>query len=177
MSNAFLQAADAMRREVTRLKGLSEAAEELEKIGSLEQAHTESVGRLASIREETGKAETQLATLQAEISAIEARANGIREDAQARAAAAISEAEQKAAGILDAARKSADKLIVAAKAEADRVIAAARLTSGEFFEQKRDAEARLIQLNSEIIAKNTEFAILSKKLDDARTQARKVMEG
>lgn len=132
MAKANLSAAiDAVKQWAERNRAISDLADALEGLGSIENATSEALAARAEASDELAKTKTLLAAAKADVDAIVAKGNDLREAAEA-----------EAAGIVPAAKKAADELLAAARAKADDMIDSA----------KRDAAAAVSAKKEELEA-------------------------
>jgi chromosome segregation ATPase len=132
-----INAASELRWFFNRLRATMTIADDLEKIGSMENALAESQNTLKSLTEQTDDAKAKLAALKADCDAAESRAVRIVDEANARAAAVAKQSEEnalantnkaqlEAKAIVDDARKRAKDVLdrnKAAQAKYDSIIA------------------------------------------------------
>lgn len=175
MSNAYIQAAEACRREVTRLKGLSEAADVLEKIGSLEQAHAETVKRTEEATAQATEAQTRLAALTLGIAEVEAKAKAIVDSAHAQAKACIAEAEEKAVAHTTKTQTAANKVLTEAFNEAKRLRDAGNAEYQSAMRLKTDVDKRREQSQAQLDVLKREFAEYQDKMAQAKAAAKAML--
>jgi hypothetical protein len=113
--NEYQRAAEAITAELNRLKGLSEAAEVLNSIGSLEQAANEARSRVDKLQADEQAAKDRVAGFDAEY---EKKRFAVKKQADQ----VLADAEQAKAGADDYAAR----LVAEAQAKAEGIVADAK---------------------------------------------------
>lgn len=112
------QAVDDIRKLGRTLKGLIDFADEIERVGSLENAAKEAESRIEKFKKDQAKAEIECLAAQEKAAEMFEKANGI-----------VPEAEEKAGAIIEKAMAKADEIVsqattkafgIKAKSDADR---------------------------------------------------------
>lgn len=175
MTNVYLQAAEALRREATRLRNITDAADALERIGSLHQAQDEQTARLDALKVEIADAEKRLASLkQAQDSLAQENDRMLaaaRDQAKSIGDAARKEAEQ----IITDAKRLADDMVLSAKTQAADIVGKADSHRAIALQEQRNAESSLSELGKLVRAKQEELDSLNAKLAQARAHLRQLI--
>ena len=173
----YTNAVESIRVLAARLEGITQVANALERIGSLEDAERDAKDRLAV----TKQAEVDV---QAQVKIALAELDEVRAKAVSEAAAAAVDAQ----ATRDAAAASADKLIVDTHAEADRLLNAARDQAAQMVTLARtnaavaDVEAiekaKLAAESQALVdAATKELDELTQRLASAKSQAARILSG
>lgn len=125
MMNKTQATAANARRSMGHFKAIFDVLDELDRIGSLEQAEAELKARIGRVRTEADGVERDTA-------AAKAKAEAIVAGAEARAADIIGRAEADARQAETRARELADGIVTAAETEAKAVKARAEASLAEF---------------------------------------------
>ena len=142
MSN-YTQAVQDIRQLAVRFQGITQVANALERIGSLEDAEREAKDRLSAARQAATDAEAvakALAESRTHIANVEDKAQRIVQAGEAKAKDIIAQAEERGAGIIAEANAKANHVkavVVAAQADLDALnakIAAARAARRQILE-------------------------------------------
>lgn len=158
-----------LRKLTAQFRGLYEAAEELGRIGSIEQASVEAQDKLDQLRAQDAEIQRQWELQQQELDARLA-AKTAANDAEIIRKLAI--ADRDAASRRDAAATEAEKIIAAAKAEALKVANTAAEQARAFADdaskhraQLDEAKKKLGAFAAEIEMKQQEYDALADKVD------------
>jgi len=117
MSNDLMQAAEAVKTHGRVLRAVIKLADEVEKLGSIDQAEAEAQQRLDATKQKVdaitdvlNNAKQQLADTDASITAAQAKAEGIVADAKVNAESIIATANDTAQGIVAKANADASSI-------------------------------------------------------------------
>lgn len=172
MSN-LLNAVDQIKSWANKNRAIIVLADELERIGSLEQAALEGERKLASVRLEIEKESSKLESFKSEAESAKASVNsylaGVQDKAKAASEAAdrvVSDAESKAASIVSAAEDRAKAILSDASAGAKRVASEVDALCVALVDaQNRTESAR------------KEYQDYVEKLNKAKAEAKSLMAG
>lgn len=159
MSNTKLQAVDDIRKLGRSLRGLLAFADELERIGSVENAAKESDARLAQAQKLEEAAGKDLAVALQDLEKTKAQASRILADARTLADRHVEIGKAAAQDAIAKAQKDADGLVAGAKARHAEIEAGTKRLEGYAEDLKR-----------EISEKSAIVADLDKKLAGIRKQ-------
>lgn len=155
MSNAKLSAVDDIKKLGRFLKGIADFAEELERVGSLEQAAKETEARLAKYKmDEVEAAKLCNAAKDMALSEVE-KANAIVSDAEAKAAAILKLAGEKSADIVGQATTKAFGIKAESDAMRAKVMVEVKAFDAErvvMLKEKSELESMILTLKSELDA-------------------------
>jgi chromosome segregation ATPase len=153
VNDMFRQAAEALRREGVRMKGLVAAAEALEKIGSLEQLASEADGRRAEAQAKATEAVRDLGIIEDKISQTSERVKEVEKSAK-----------EFSDSVMEKARIEVKSLIAAATQQAENILSQARgleMAVADSIQQKRKT---VEVLNKEIQEKSDVLTALKKEM-------------
>lgn len=139
--NTTQQAADDLKRFLSKFKGWEDLADGLERIGQLEQTEAEIKARLKSTASQ-------------------------EEDAKARLVAALSKAdkaEKDAAGLIDGAKMMSEDITARAKAQAEAIVSDAKKVADGIVAK---ANALELSMATSIAEKRGAVAALSKEIQE-----------
>lgn len=157
MSNPKLAAVHDLKRLSVQLRGILSIADDLERIGSLEQAEAEARSRLDKLRAETEGHKTTAASAIAAGAAAQTQAETVIEDARRQAKQIVEEAHAEAHRLLAADRRTADAALAESRTKRDKTEKAIEA-----------AEAALEDLGKRIAVRTAQLEDLNKKLEGVR---------
>lgn len=123
MSNPKLQAAHDLRKLSVMLKGILAVGDDLERIGSLEQAETEIRSRVTMLAEQETALKASVAGVTAGLSTVRAEADRLLSAARADSEALRAKAQGQADTLIAEAQRAAREVMAAAKTTRDEVVA------------------------------------------------------
>lgn len=168
----LINVADQVKAGAKRLEWVTNLANALEQVGSLEQAEQEAKVRLEDVQGKSEEAGKELEALQSAMKEATEQLNLRRAEAKR----AVSDAQSRANQIIDsadaqakAAVEQASSIVTSAKKEAEDLLVKARRETGAETDrlngiqgQVRDAEAQLHNVKEEIAKAKAEAAALFK---------------
>lgn len=168
-------AAESIRRLATQYQQMVEAADMLDQIGSLENAAKEAEKATAAARAEADSAQADAAKAKADA-----------KTAKDKVAATMADAEEKALVIAQQAEIKAQELIADGKARAQQILTKASLDAAnatvgiegkvaELSATRASIEQSLVDLQSQIDAKQVEAEELEKRLAKAQASIAKLL--
>jgi len=150
--SAKQKAVDDIKKLGRMLKGMIDVAEELEQMGSLEQAHKEAVDRVESFKSVEAKAKCAMSEAEASLAAVCAKASEVEANATATAQAILKDAHEQADGVINSAN-----------ADATAALKAASIKKGSI-------ELECIAARNELVSVQTKIVGEQAVLDDLRKQ-------
>lgn len=158
MSNAYIEAADAIRRAAKQYELFVQAAEVLARAGSFEQAAREAEAAAAKAKGERDAYLKELEDARVSVRNERGKAKQARDEAAGKAAEIVEAAKKEAVAAADAIREQATAQAVEAKARAE---AAARKAQ----EQLQELNDECADLSTKAKVLRAEIAGLSKDRD------------
>lgn len=116
--NAKQRAAENLKKLSVMLKGILDLSDDLDSLGSLEQAQIETQSRLNALREQEAAAKEGITTATAEAANITREASDTLVEARRIALTTIEQGKSDAKRLIDSAKEKADKRIADAEAKA-----------------------------------------------------------
>lgn len=141
MANKSTVAGD-LRRFATFVKGLTEAADTLDQMQSMEETALATEQRVATAQVALIDVTAQVQVAQQELADVRAKASASVKDAQRRA-------EDKGAAIVADAEMRSAEIVVAARADADGIVAAARTEHAALTEQVTSMGDQLVRMTED----------------------------
>jgi chromosome segregation ATPase len=186
MNNEVKQAVESIKPLAHGYKAVLVIAEEMEKIGDLDNARFEAERRLAGVRQQfenaskardVAKEEAQSVRDKATEAFSEAQreAQKLRDKSQAASEARMAQAEQDARHQVAEATKVAQEKVTAAEAEAHGIVEGALKAKADIHALKDQAEAALAGVKAELGARSAELAALEQKLAAAKERAAEML--
>lgn len=166
---------DAVRRAAFLLRGITELADYLEKVGSIEQSASEASGRLTVVGQELAAKQAELAVAKDGLSAVRAEADQILATAGQNAEKIKAQAEADAQGVKDEANAVATDTLKEAKAKAESVVRDAQARAQTSIDAADAVEARKAALDKASVEKAAELADLNSKITEAREQIARLL--
>lgn len=170
-----IHAADAIRASIRQFKALSEFADALEKVGSIEQAEKEANAATNTARAEADKAKEQankanqvLAQLQETTRLKLIENEQLEKDWTEKAQAEVLELKTNA-------KEKANRAVQEAQTKADSLIAGAQSKLIELNAQVSDTRTTLKQLEAEVIAAETELKLVTDKIANAQAKIARLL--
>lgn len=170
-----LNAAKSIRNLATLYKDMTDAAEALEQIGSLEQAADEAAKATASAKGELATTQAELSKAKDKLAAAKATAQEIGEQAAAEALVIQDKAQTDAVAIITQAKQDATGIIGGAKYRAEAIVASGNSQYEVLTGNIAVLKEQYGVLNSDVQAKRRELASLEDKLNTARDGLRKLL--
>lgn len=152
-------AADELKRFSVRMRAILLVAEELDRIGSIDQAANEAQSRLDRARVLETEAKASIGQAQETAAGIKAQADQ-----------ALVDARVEASGIIEAAKAAAKKLSDDAKAKTDKRIADASDRAASIDAQTETKSAELLKLTETIKSANSELDRINGVIAEARAR-------
>ena len=170
-----IHAADAIRASIRQFKALSEFADVLEKVGSIEQAEKEANAATNTARAEAEKAKEQANKANQLLAGMqEATRLKLIENEQLEKDW-IEKAQAEVLELKTNAKERANRTIQEAQTKADSLIAGAQSKLIELDAQVGDAHATLKQLETKVLAAETELKLVTDKIADAQAQIARLL--
>ena len=157
MSNDLMQAAEAVKNHARVLRSVIQLADEIERIGSIEQAATEAQQRLDKAKADEATATTELGTVNQQL---------------ADAKAVITSAEQDALNTTNDAEDKAKEIIAEANKQSDSIIAAANKRAATIGGTIATQQSALDTLNAGIDAAQKQLDTLNGSIETTKAQLR-----
>jgi 1,6-anhydro-N-acetylmuramate kinase len=151
--SAKQKAVEDIKKLARQLKGLIDVAEDLEKMGSLEQAMRETAMRMDVYKDEETKALGEKVKAEQALALVHSEALQASESAKESTQKMIQSAGEKAQGLLDAAKEEARILIanaLASKEQIEREAFGAKEVLNVIVEDIAKKQAALKDLNTQI---------------------------
>jgi chromosome segregation ATPase len=167
--------AQDLRRFATFFKDLSDAADTLDNLQSLESGIAASKKAADDAAAQAAEAKAEATKAKKDVDAAKAKADKIIADANDQALAKLQEADQKAQAIVDGAVVEGAKTLSRAQAEADNVTAAIAGQVAQLTSTKISLEQDLAGLNHAVEAKRIEAADLETRLAKAQASIAKLL--
>jgi len=186
MSPEVKQAVESIKPLAHGYRAVLVIAEELEKIGNLDNARFETEKRLAEARQQLEDAIKARDAAKLEAKSVQDRAAEIFGDAQRESQKALDasqvdaetlriKTDQTAARIIAASTEAAQEKVAAAEVKAGGIVDGALKWKAVFDAKREQAEAALAGVNAELLARSTELAALEQKLAAAKERAAEML--
>lgn len=173
--NEIMQAADVLRREATRTRGLLEAAEALEKVGSLVQVAEEAERRRHSAEQELQSLGARITTAREDLEQARTQHDEILAGARKSAEDSAADAEKSRAAVLQGARDEAQGLIASAKAEAEAERVKAASIMADAVAAQSSAKAAVDNAAKTVEKKRAELEDIESRIAEARRTITKMI--
>lgn len=163
MANAKQQAAADLKRLSLTLKGILALGDDLDKLGSIEQATAEANSRLELLHAQAGDLQQAIDEKTQALAGVKDMADGMAKDAEAAAVASRENASRVAKQILDDAKAQAADLLAGANAAALEINQRAQVEARALQAVEgaiADKQAVLDALNAQIAAVKQQIANL-----------------
>lgn len=160
MSNAKMQAVEDIRKLGRSLKGLIEFADEIERVGSIENAAKEAEARLLKYRADEEAASLKYAEAKAKADAQQAVADEVLSDAKQSADQMLDKASAKAAQIVSDAHTKAYEKQAAGEALRAKALSDAQVIEAEIVVMKKEKD----ELDQVVKGLKAELEALKKRI-------------
>ena len=157
MSNKKLEAVEGVRKLARTMRGLLDFADEVERLGSIEQATAEVESRFSSTKQAEDEAQKRLASAEREVSSAIDSAKTILSDAKAKAAEIVQRTSIEAVAKIETAEKKAEaswRDAADKKADIEKLIV--------------QANADLAKVKAELASRRADLAKIEKRLEEIR---------
>lgn len=161
MNGSPQKAADDAISFANKLKPLFGLAEELVKLGSLQQAERELQQKKERAENEAVEAQGKLEQINAQVEAAHKR---------------LAEKQKDLDGLIDAANKNAAKIEADARERAREILADAMESKAEADGMLKDARKKVQEADNELSLKGAELGRVRQQLDGIKAQMKKVMD-
>lgn len=168
------QAVDTLDRLAVQLAGITEAAEQLRKIGSVEGAIEALTGQREAIQEDIATARGKLDALQALIVDAEGAAHTIMQQASAEARAQLDQAKADAEQMVREAKDAAAKTLADERAEREKNLASINTQMTHAKTKLDDLQAKTAKTLAEADAAERKRADAQAALDQVKAAAAKL---
>lgn len=158
--SALNNAANDLKRLIPKFRGILSLADELEKLGNVEDAIASGKSRIDATRKQEEDAAKRLKEANAAVKDAEAKAAGLLETAKTEAGTIVSDAKAEAAKIKKAATEKAQGAIDAANQKASQALDAVKEANGVL----ESVNAELSTATQKRDSMNAEIAKLREKL-------------
>lgn len=155
-----MNAANELKNFANRFRSMLEVADDLEKLGSLENAIGEAGARLSALRDEQGVIEAAVDRARTSIDDANARAQEMTNLAADDADRVIALAKEEAAGLVSKANRDVGDIVSRGRAQADELaskIAAKHAELKIITTETAEAQSRLDAVNAELAALKAKF--------------------
>jgi len=170
-------AAETLDREMKRFDGMQAAAKVLHEAATLESRIEEAERRVTAAGQQAADAESELLQARSRVEAARSEAHRIELQGKASAQDILSTAGKEGESILEKAKAAANDAIAKASADVDQLQQETKRGVAHRQIQIKQAAESLGQINEEIAARQVELAAINEKLNAARAQTRRLLEG
>jgi len=160
MSNAKMHAVDDIKKLGRMLKGLLDFAEEIEKVGSIENAGNEASARLLKLKADEADAHAKFLAAKEKADAEQSIADGLVAEAKEKAEQVLKLAQEKAAEIVGQAHTKAYESKTASEVARAKALQDAKAVEAEIEVMKKEKA----ELSAIISGLNAEFEALKKRI-------------
>ena len=175
MSSNLLQAAETIKRELNRMRGLQIAAEAIERIGSFEQAEEDARRKHVEITGKVNEATARLLALDTEYKARIVDLNSHVEQARREADRTKTESLDEAKKVIDNAKAQGADLVAKANTRAKEIVDAAQVQASQAMARKKDIDALTDQVRVQRDEAQHELAALQDKIDKAKAEVKRIL--
>ena len=171
----YMQAADAIKREIVRLRGLNDAADVLEKIGSLDQAESDLRRAHAEITKQVAQSKVELEEARRQVDVALKHAQQIKMDSQGEAVEAKRRAEADRAKLLEAAEAEAERTASQAETKAREIIESAQKNKAGIDALAAQRESQAKDAQEKVSAAQMELADLQGRIERAKAEIKRML--
>lgn len=177
MASHATDAADAIRRAARQYQAFIQAAEILDKFGSLENATAEGQRALSAIRGEVESVKTELAALKAQSMAVQTEQAEIIANANATSAAIMDDGKEKAEAIINLAQTQAQNITHDAQIAASSIKGSAERESADLYAKVASLKGEVASLNERATTAQAEADAAEKRLTKVKDAIAKLAAG